>query len=283
MAGTLFVIATPLGHLDDLAPRAVETLRSVACIACEDTRRTAKLLARYGVETPTLSCHRFNEAQRLEPVLRRLAAGEDVALVSDGGTPGLSDPGSLLVRVAAERGFDVRPVPGPSAVAALLSVSGLAGDRFVFDGFLPHRAGERRRRLRQLADERRTVVLYEAPHRIHATLADIEEVLGPRHLVLGRELTKVHESVLRGNARQVLERLGDETRGEFTLVLAGAPADAPPATTDARATEVLECWRAALDELSGDTRTALRRAAKRLGLKRAELYRLLSELGEAPD
>jgi 16S rRNA (cytidine1402-2'-O)-methyltransferase len=283
MPGNLFVVATPLGHLGDLSPRAVETLRSVACIACEDTRRTAKLLAHYDIDTPTFSCHRFNEARRLEPVLQRLAAGEDVALVSDGGTPGLSDPGSLLVRSAAERGFDVRPIPGPSAAAALLSVSGLTGDCFVFHGFLPHRAGERRRRLRELAGERRTVVIYEAPHRIHATLSDIDEILGPRHLVLGRELTKVHESILRGSAREILVQLGDETRGEITLVLAGATPGEPSTTTDARAAEVLECWRAALDAASGDTRTALRHAARQLGLKRPELYRLLAELGQSPD
>jgi 16S rRNA (cytidine1402-2'-O)-methyltransferase len=283
MPGTLFVVATPLGNLGDLSPRAIETLRSASCIACEDTRRTAKLLVHHSIDTPTFSCHRFNEAQRLEPVLQRLAAGEAVALVSDGGTPGLSDPGSLLVRSAAERGFDVRPIPGPSAAAALLSVSGLPGDRFVFDGFLPHRAGERRRRLRELAGERRTVVIYEAPHRIHDTLSDIDEVLGPRHLVLGRELTKIHESILRGTARVILDQLRDEKRGEFTLVLAGATTDAPTPTTDARASEVLTCWRAALDAASGDTRTALRTAAKQLNLKRPELYRLLAELGESPD
>jgi 16S rRNA (cytidine1402-2'-O)-methyltransferase len=281
VAGTLFVIATPLGNLDDLSPRALETLRSVARIACEDTRRTARLLARFGIETPTLSCHRFNERERLEPVLARLAGGEDVALVSDGGTPGISDPGCLLVRAAVEAGMEVRPVPGPSAAATLLSVSGIGADRFVFEGFLPHRAGERRRRLRELKEERRPVVVFESPHRIIESLADIDAVLGPRPLVVGRELTKLHETLLYGSARELAERFGEQVRGEITLVIAGADADRDAASVDLASEEVRRCWRRALRECEDDRRAALRRAAGELGMKRAELYRLLAELGEA--
>jgi 16S rRNA (cytidine1402-2'-O)-methyltransferase len=278
VAGTLFVVATPLGNLGDLSPRARSTLETVDCIACEDTRRTARLLARFGIDRTLVSCHRFNERSRLEPVLARLRAGEDVALVSDGGTPGVSDPGNLLVDAALDGGLTVRPIPGPSAVAALLSVSGLPGDRFVFDGFLPHRAGERRRRLRRLADEERPVVLFESPHRIRESLADIETVLGERPLVLGRELTKIHETLLRGSAASIAARLGEQPRGEIVLVL--APAQAGTATRDdARGREVLDTWRRALDEERGDRRAALRRAASELGLKRAELFRLLAELG----
>jgi 16S rRNA (cytidine1402-2'-O)-methyltransferase len=280
VAGTLFVIATPLGNLDDLSPRALETLRSVARIACDDTRRTARLLARFGIETPTLSCHRFNERERLEPVLARLAGGEDVALVSDGGTPGISDPGCLLVRAAVEAGMEVRPVPGPSAAATLLSVSGIGADRFVFEGFLPHRAGERRRRLRELKEERRPVVVFESPHRIIESLADIDAVLGPRPLVVGRELTKLHETLLYGSARELAERFGEQVRGEITLVIAGADADRDAASVDLASEEVRRCWRRALRECEDDRRAALRRAAGELGMKRAELYRLLAELGE---
>ncbi|HKQ60954.1 MAG TPA: 16S rRNA (cytidine(1402)-2'-O)-methyltransferase, partial [Candidatus Polarisedimenticolaceae bacterium] len=209
MAGQLFVVATPLGNLDDLAPRALETLRRVDAIACEDTRRTAKLLARFALDKPLLSCHRFNEAQRLRPVLERLTRGESVALVSDGGTPGVSDPGALLVRAVLDAGIPVCPLPGPSAVTTLLSASGLPADRFIFEGFLPPRAGERRRRLRELREETRTLVLFEAPHRIEATLADLAAIFGERRLVLGRELTKRHESVLAGTARSVAARLPD--------------------------------------------------------------------------
>ena len=280
MSGTLFVLATPLGNLGDLSPRALAVLSRVRCIACEDTRRTARLLARFELTTPMVSCHRFNERERLAPILDRLRGGDDVALVSDGGTPLIADPGALLVREALAAGIAVSPIPGPSAVTALLSVSGLSGDRYVFDGFLPHRAGERRRRLRELAAEPRTVVLFEAPHRIRQTLADLDDLLGARLLVLGRELTKQYETILRGSARDLLERLGDDVKGEITLVLAGAEAgplrDAQPAGDEA----VLSAYRAAMAEAGGERRAALRTAARALGMKRAELYRYLAELGE---
>jgi 16S rRNA (cytidine1402-2'-O)-methyltransferase len=277
--GTLFVVATPLGNLDDLSPRALSTLRSVAAIACEDTRRTARLLARYNVEVPTVSCHRFNERQRLEPILERLRAGEDVALVADSGTPAVSDPGALLVRAARSEGVRVCPLPGPSAVATLLSASGLPANRYVFEGFLPHREGERRRRLRELRDESRTVVLFEAPHRVHATLGDIEEVLGPREIVLGRELTKLHETILAGTAGELAARLaGERVRGEITLALAGCGKRSGGEDTTAR--RIVACWRDALSQADGDHRIALRRASRALGLGKAELQRRLSELGE---
>ena len=275
MSGKLFVIATPLGNLDDISARALETLRSVDTIACEDTRRTAKLLDRYGISARLLSCHRFNEAQRLEQVLERVRAGERVALVSDGGTPGIADPGRLLVSAALEQGLEVSPLPGPNAVAALLSASGLPADRYVFDGFLPHRAGERRRRLRALSEEKRTVVLFETPHRILETLADIEEVLGPRKLVLGRELTKLHETILLGTAAELASRLGQNVRGEITLVLSG---NEGRATWDEQAKRLLDCWRTAMQETDGNRRTALDRVARELGLKKAEVSRRLAEL-----
>jgi len=278
--GKLLVIATPLGHLDDLSPRAREALELADCIACEDTRRTAKLLARFDIDTPMISCHGFNEKARLEPLLARLAGGETLALVSDAGTPGISDPGALLVRAAVEAGHRVSPIPGPSAVTTLLSASGLPADRFVFEGFLPHRAGERRRVLRMLAGEKRPVVVYETPHRIRAALQDIANVLGDRPLVLGRELTKIHESILHGNATDLLARLDDIPRGE--VVLAIAPGDGAGGA-DERADTVRSAWREELETAGGDTRTALKRTGKRLGLKRAELYRTLAELGEHVD
>lgn len=279
----MFVIATPLGNLGDLAPRADETLRRVACIACEDTRRTAVLLRRHGIETPTISCHRFNERARLEPVLKRLRSGQDVALVCDGGTPGVSDPGSLLVRSVLESGLRVSPLPGPSAVTTLLSVSGFDADRYVFDGFLPHRSGERRRRLRQLRNETRTVVLFEAPHRIRESLDDMAQILGQRPIVLGRELTKRYETILHGDAAAIAERLGTEIKGEITIAIAGALHPETGGALEPEAERIVSAWREALDKAGGDRRRALRRAAREAGLKRAELYRRLVELGEDPD
>ncbi len=281
-SGTLFVVATPIGNLEDASPRALSVLRSVARIACEDTRRTAKLLSRYGVGTRTVSCHEFNERARLTPLLDLLRRGLDVALVSDAGTPAVSDPGALLVRAALDAGIRIVPVPGPSAALALLSASGLPADRFVFDGYLPSRAGERRRRLRELRGETRTVVAYETPHRIRRTLDDVAAIMGDREIVLGRELTKVHETILRGTAREILSALGSaKVRGEITLAIAGASAeDATPLPGD-RAERIREAWREALRASKGDTRAALREAARTLAMKRPSLYRLLVELGEA--
>jgi 16S rRNA (cytidine1402-2'-O)-methyltransferase len=280
VSGKLFVVATPIGNLDDISARALEVLRTVDLVVCEDTRRTAKLLDRYGIDARMLSCHRFNERSRLEPVLDRIRAGERVALVSDGGTPAIADPGVHLVATVLAERLEVSPLPGPNAVAALLSASGLPADRYVFDGFLPHRAGERRRRLRALAEEPRTVVLFETPHRIRQTLADIEEVLGPRPVVLGRELTKLHEAILRGSAAELAARLGSgPVRGEITLVLAGC-ADRRQAAGDEGAHRLLACWRKALEQAGGNRRLALERTARELGLRKPELSRRLAELGQ---
>jgi 16S rRNA (cytidine1402-2'-O)-methyltransferase len=284
MSGTLYVVATPIGNLEDASPRVLRTLREVQAIACEDTRRTALLLERFGIDTPTVSCHRFNEAERIAPLLARLQAGESMALVSDGGTPGVSDPGRLLVEGALRHGIPVSPIPGPSALTALLSASGLPADRFVFEGFLPPRAGERRRRLRELRGETRTVVLYEAPHRILDTLVDLEAIVGDRRMVLGRELTKAHETLLRGDAASLRESLASApVRGEIALVIAGAAGDAATTAPDeAEAARLRQAWSEGLAASGGDRRDALRRAARALGLGRAELWRRLQELGENP-
>jgi 16S rRNA (cytidine1402-2'-O)-methyltransferase len=281
VSGTLHVVATPIGNLDDLSPRAVETLRRCATVACEDTRRTGGLLSRFGLSTPMLSLHKFNEAERVGEVLRLLADGRDVALVSDGGTPGISDPGAWLVRAAIDAGHRVSPVPGASAVATLLSAGGLPADRYVFDGFLPHREGERRRRLRELRAETRTVVLFEAPHRIRDTLHDLAEILGERTIVLGREMTKLHETILRGSASRVLALLGEgEVLGEIAIALAGHdPEKDGTAGEDEATVRIRAAWNAAI-AATDDRRAALKAAARELGMKRAELQRRLAEVGE---
>lgn len=280
MSGTLYIVATPIGNLEDTSPRVLRVLESVSCVACEDTRRTRRLLNRFGVSTRTLSCHKFNERERLEKVLRILRDGDDVALVSDGGTPAVSDPGALLVKAARDEGIRVSPIPGPSAPVALLSASGESGGRFLFEGFLPHRAGERRRRLRELRSFHDTIVFFESPRRIRDSLADLREVMGEREIVVGRELTKIHETVLRGTPAEVLESLPDpEVRGEITVIVAACDPNAS-GLTEARSGRVLEAWTESLAQAGGDQRDALRLTARRLGMKRAELYRLLAELGE---
>lgn len=278
MPGILHVVATPLGNLDDLSPRARQALAGAALIACEDTRRTSKLLARCGLAVPLLAVHKFSEREKLAQVLAVLERGEDVALVSDGGTPSVSDPGALLVAAAHDAGIRVSPIPGPSAVVALLSAAGLPADRFVFDGFLPARKGERRKRLRALLEERRTVVVYEAPHRVRDALEDAAEVLGARTLVLGRELTKIHETILRGSAREILGRLGKgEVKGEIAIAVAGY--DAGTGEKPAAQDTLTGAWESALAASNGDSREALKRAAKALGLKRPEVWRRLVERG----
>jgi 16S rRNA (cytidine1402-2'-O)-methyltransferase len=224
--GTLLVIATPIGNLADLSPRAREALGRAAIIAAEDTRHTRALLQAMGVGTPLLSLHAHNEPQRVPQLLARLAAGEDVALVSDAGTPLLSDPGFELVSRAAEAGFAVHTIPGPSAITAALAVAGLPTHRFCFEGFLPARAAERRATLASLAHEVRTLVFFEAPHRIQATLADLAAEFGAeRRAVVARELTKAHETLYRGTLGELAARAAGEenfARGEITLVVHGA-------------------------------------------------------------
>lgn len=279
--GTLFVVATPIGNLEDVSPRVLRVLGRVSLVACEDTRRTAQILERFGLTASTVSCHKFNERARLGELLDRVQAGEDVALVSDGGTPGVSDPGRHLVEAALDAGLPVSPIPGPSAVATLLSASGLPADRFVFEGFLPARPGERRRRLRALRTESRTLVLFEAPHRLLDTLQDLAAILGERRIVLGRELTKIHETVLRGSARELADMLAaGPVRGEITLAVEGAAAAEAAAPDEADAAALRRAWAAALSASAGDRRDALRRAARELGMGRAELWRRLGELGE---
>ena len=225
--GTLFVVATPIGNRGDLTERARETLAAVELIAAEDTRHTGQFLAQLGIRTPLVALHEHNEAARADELVARLAAGSRMALVSDAGTPLISDPGFRLVASAAAAGVTVVPIPGACAAIAALSVAGLPTDRFVFEGFLPAKAAARRARLAALSAEPRTLVFYEAPHRVAETLEDLAAVFGAgRHAVLARELTKMHETVYRGALAELVARAGTDpnvARGEAVLVVAGAP------------------------------------------------------------
>jgi 16S rRNA (cytidine1402-2'-O)-methyltransferase len=221
-AGTLFLVATPIGNLEDISLRALRVLREADLLAAEDTRHTATLLRHYDIRRPVTSLHEHNEAAKVPVLIEKLRAGASLALVSDAGTPSVSDPGYRLVRAAIDAGVRVEAIPGASAVLAALVSSGLPTDAFVFAGFPPPRAAARRAWLESIRGERRTLVFFEAPHRIRETLTDAVEILGDRQVALGRELTKFHEEVLRGATSAVLARLGDP-RGEYTIVMASQP------------------------------------------------------------
>lgn len=272
--GTLFVVATPLGNLQDITLRAIDVLKRVALVACEDTRRTATLLRAYEVATPTTSYFEHNERWKGERILDALREGRDVALVSDAGTPGISDPGYRLVRDARAAGLPVVPVPGPSAAAAALSVSGLPTDRFLFVGFLPAKAGARRRALDALARGRETLVVYESPQRVVASMGDMIEALGDRDAFLFREATKVHEEYARGPLSELRDALAGRgsVKGEIVLVVAGAPEEA--AST--------ESAQAMFDRLTAEgltRRDAVKEVARRLDLPAREVYRSTLERG----
>ncbi len=273
-AGRLDIVATPIGNLGDLSPRARAALAAADVVAAEDTRRTGQLLSAIGVQRPLVSLHAHNERERADSLLQRLARGEVVALVSDAGTPLLSDPGFELVRRAVAAGHAVRAIPGPTAIAAALSVAGLATDRFCFEGFLPARSGERSARLSELAREPRTLVLFETPHRIAASLADAARVLGAaRGAVVARELTKLYETIYRGSLGELAARAAsdaDLARGEITLVIAGAPLPQPAAPGDDVDEAALEkLLRAALEHLPASKAAALAAAATGVTRKRA--------------
>lgn len=221
--GALYVVATPIGNLEDITFRAVRTLKEVAAIAAEDTRHTQKLLAAYDIHTPLTSYHDFNKEAKAPLLVSRMVAGETLALVCDAGTPTLSDPGYLLVRQAIEAGVPVHPIPGPAAAMTALCVSGLPTDRFAFEGFLPRKSGGRRTRLLALADDPRTLIFYESPHRVSALLSEMLRVMGDRKIALGREMTKQFEEIVRGSVTEVMEKIGGRVlRGEITLVVASA-------------------------------------------------------------
>ncbi len=268
--GVLRVVATPLGNLADLSPRAREALASAAVVAAEDTRRSGRLLELAGLpKKPFLAYFAPREREKAEAIVRRLLAGEDVALVTDGGTPGVADPGAVVVAAAHAAGIRVEPVPGPCAAAAALSVSSFGGGAFVFEGFLPAKTVARRKRLAELAPETRTIVLYEAPHRLGEALADLRDVFGPtRRGTIVREATKVHEEILEGGFAALAERFAEGAKGEVVIVAEGA--DAAPAEQVRVDAAALLAW-AMAQGLSPDR--AAREVAGLTGLPRNELVR----------
>ncbi len=269
MTGKLYIVATPIGNPADFSERALTVLREVKLVAVEDTRHSGRLFNACSINTPMLSCHDYNETERIELLLGKVAAGDDIALVSDAGTPLVSDPGFQLVRQAHARGITVVPVPGPSAVIAALCSAGLPTDRFVFEGFLPAKAGARQARLQELAKERRTLVFYEAPHRIVECLADMEACFGSeRAATLARELTKTYETIIPATLGKLIERVrSDENhqKGEIVLVVGGCAASEGALDADAEKT-----LKILLEELP--LRQAASLAAKITGLKKNLLY-----------
>jgi 16S rRNA (cytidine1402-2'-O)-methyltransferase len=278
LPGILYVVATPIGNLEDITLRALRILREeVAAIACEDTRQTRKLLEHFQIHKPLVSYHEHNERARAAELVEQLERGDSIALVSDAGTPLLSDPGYRLVSAAISKGISVVPLPGASALLSTLAASGLPTDEFYFRGFLPAKSGARRRVLEEIVKERGTVVAYESPHRILETLHDMADLLGNRPVVVGRELTKLHEEFLRGSAQEILDQLSQRgsIKGEFTIAIGRS--EEKPAIDDPLA----EISRLQSEE-GLDRMTAIKAVAKRLGLPKRELYGLVTEPGNSP-
>ncbi|WOC32320.1 MULTISPECIES: 16S rRNA (cytidine(1402)-2'-O)-methyltransferase [Caproicibacterium] len=279
MSGTLYIVGTPIGNLGDLSPRAVEILRSVDFIAAEDTRVTLKLLTHFGIKKPLISYFEHNKLERGEVVLSRVEAGENCAQVSDAGMPAISDPGELLVRQAHERGIPVVAVPGPSAVVTALAVSGLPSGRFTFEGFLSVNKKSRREHLEEVKQERRTMVFYEAPHKLLTTLTDMLAAWGDRQLSLVRELTKIHEEVRRTTLAEAVQYYTENPpRGEFVLVIAGAP---KPEEQETPLEDAVELARSLVAGGSSAS-SAAREAAAATGCRKNAIYKELTAEGSAP-
>ena len=274
MSGTLFIVATPIGNLEDLTPRARQTLAEVSLIAAEDTRHTGRLLMHIGCKTRQMALHDHNEEKITGSIIERLEAGDNVALVSDAGTPLVSDPGFRLVRAAHEHGISVTPIPGASAVTAALSVAGIATDRFCFEGFLPAKRAARRDSLEKLVNERRTIVIYESVHRIEDCLTDLVDVFGPdRQAFIGRELTKMHEQCVQDPLGKLMQQIKDHSivgKGEFVIVVAGS------AAIEKSDLEIDRLLRSLRSHLSA--KDAAKVAAEATGQKRNELYARLLEI-----
>jgi 16S rRNA (cytidine1402-2'-O)-methyltransferase len=267
MPGVLYLVATPIGNLEDITYRAVRILSEADLIACEDTRQSRKLLDRYGIAKPTVSYHEHNEAERAEDLAARLRGGAVIALITDAGMPLVSDPGYRLVRAALDSGIAVVPIPGASAALTALAASGLPTDAFHFGGFLPHKPGQRLKALEAIADEPATVIFYEAPHRIVETLEAVEQVLGARPIVVARELTKLHEEFLRGTAAELRATLAarDSVKGEITLLIGKALEPEPDDTPVPEAVEALV--RDGIPRMD-----AIKQVARRRGLSKREVY-----------
>jgi 16S rRNA (cytidine1402-2'-O)-methyltransferase len=274
---TLYLVATPIGNLEDITFRAVRVLKEVDVIACEDTRQTQKLLNHYGIATRTISYHEHNEMTRAAELVKEMQEGASVALVSDAGMPGISDPGFRLVSLAIRHHLAVMPVPGAAAFLSALVASGLPTDSFRFSGFLPAKRGERRAVLEAAKDSPRTQVFYEAPHRAVETLSDICEVLGnDRHVVIAREVTKLHEEFLRGRAADVLQTLKarDGVKGEITLLIGRAEESESPAVTQtARSVSIRQRIEQIVAQEKIDEKAALKKVAKERGMSKSEAYR----------
>ena len=269
MAGMLYLVATPIGNLEDLSPRGAETLAQADFIAAEDTRVSRKLLNHLEIKKPMVSYHQHNRSAAGSAIVQRLLAGETCALITDAGTPAISDPGEDLVRLCAENGITVQSIPGCCAAVTALSVSGLPTGRFVFEGFLPANKNERRQRLAQLKDEERTLIFHEAPHKLRATLADMLELLGDRPIALCRELTKLHEETRRTTLAQAVAYYQTaEPRGEFVLVLGGAQPESGPTVTMEQAVEQVRQLR----QEGVRMKDAVRQVAQQTGLGKNELY-----------
>jgi 16S rRNA (cytidine1402-2'-O)-methyltransferase len=274
LAPGLYLVGTPIGNLEDMTLRAIRVLKQADIIACEDTRQTQKLLNHFGIETRAVSYHEHNEASRAAELVEKLAQGGQVAVVSDAGMPGISDPGFRLVSLAIERGIPVFPIPGPAAFLAALVASGLPTDSFSFRGFLPAKSGARRRELEKVLGSDETQVYYEAPHRIKEALADIVEVLGrERPVVVARELTKIHEEFLRGTAEEVAQTLNarGEVKGEITLLIGKGPEGA----TARHGVSVRDRVEEIMREEKVDEKVALKKVAKERGISKSEAYREL--------
>jgi 16S rRNA (cytidine1402-2'-O)-methyltransferase len=273
MAGTLFVVATPIGNLEDITFRAVRTLNEVDLIACEDTRHTQKLLNHYSIKTRTISYHEHNERERAAELIEKLKTGSNIAVVSDAGTPGISDPGFRLVQAAAAENIRVVSIPGPTAAISALVSSGIPGDEFLFVGFLPAKSSQRRTRLAELSQIPATLVFYEAPHRLSQTLNDMRAVLGEREAAVARELTKLHEELLRGKLSELAERFNSDStpRGEFVVIVDRNVIGGESVGSQESVAAVVQ----RLEDQGLDSRAALKQAAKTLGLTRAEAYRRL--------
>lgn len=271
MVGTLFVVATPIGNLEDITARALRVLREVAVVAAEDTRHTGNLLRHFGIGTRLLSLHEHNEHERITPLLARLQAGDSVALVSDAGTPGVSDPGMRLVTAAVAADIRVEPIPGASAVLTALAASGFEWTSFEFLGFPPVRLKDRKYWLDGLMSTRSVAVFFEAPHRIKRTLEEIGGVLVDRPIVVARELTKVHEEFLRGTASEVLSRL-EHLKGEFTVVVAARPAGQGPVRPELTDGDIATLFGDLTNKVTLSRKEAIRRVADAAGLTANLVY-----------
>lgn len=269
-SGTLYICATPIGNLEDVSIRLLKTLRLVDLIACEDTRHTIKLLNRYKINKPLTSYHQHSRLSKEDLILQKLQAGHQIALVSDAGMPAISDPGADLVKRALDAGIKVEAVPGPSALITALALSGLDTQSFIFIGFLPAKSGQRREILKSLCDQPRTMIFYEAPHRLLKTLADIEELMGSQRLIaVARELTKTYEEIRRGMVGEVLRYFQEhQPRGEFTIVLEGRQMEAPTADIDQIAQEAQD-----LIEDGIDKKEAFKKKAREYGIRKSEIYK----------